>query len=101
MKTQNKFINKDDYMLFQNNMSAFEESRDDKSVSTILMKSVIVFLYIIFIIISIIFLYIIYIKSRFIVLALYIFLVLSFLKYYVKIAYVMSKFIENNLLFKI
>ena len=54
MQTQNKYINKDDYTLFRNNMTAFEESRDDKSVSTKLMKGVIIFLYIIFIIISII-----------------------------------------------
>ena len=36
MDKPNKFINKDDYMLFNNNMTASEQSRDDKSVSKII-----------------------------------------------------------------
>lgn len=103
MQTQNKYINKDDYTLFRNNMTAFEESRDDKSVSTKLMKGVIIFLYIIFIIISIILFKRIITHNgvRIIVLVLYVCFIIGFYKYYIKIAYHIAKFIENNLLFKI
>ena len=38
MDIPNEYINKDDYMLFHNNMTASENSRNDKSVSTKLMK---------------------------------------------------------------
>ena len=103
MQTQNKYINKDDYTLFRNNMTAFEESRDDKSVSTKLMKGVIIFLYIIFIIISILFFKRVINNNgvRIIVLVLYVCFIIGFYKYYIKIAYHIVKFIENNLLFKI
>jgi uncharacterized oligopeptide transporter (OPT) family protein len=98
---KNKYINKDDYMLFNNNMTAYEQSRDDKSVSTNLMKIIILILYIIFIIISIAFIMKILKKNRIIYIFLYVSFVYFFVLYYIKIAYYISKFFENNLLFKI
>ena len=103
MQTQNKYINKDDYTLFRNNMTAFEESRDDKSVSTKLLNGVIIVLYIIFIIISLILFKRVITNNgvRIIVLVLYGCFIYGFYKYYIKIAYHIAKFIENNFLFKI
>ena len=97
----NKYINKDDYMLFHNNMTAFEQSRDDKSVSTKLMKTIIIMLYISFIIISITFFTKLNRNFRMIFIVFYICFTVMFYMYYIKIAYYITKFFENNLLFKI
>jgi hypothetical protein len=101
MDIPNEYINKDDYMLFHNNMTASENSRNDKSVSTKLMKIIILVLYIIFFIILILFFKKIRKDYRFIYLVLYGTFVYLFILYYIKVAYIISKFFENNLLFKI
>lgn len=101
MDKPNKYINKDDYMLFNNNMTTSEQSRDDKSVSTNLMKFIILFLYLSFIIISLICLRKFIKDRRYVYFILYIFFAVMFSMYYIKIAYYISKFFENNLLFKI
>ncbi len=97
----NKYINKDDYMLFQNNMTASEQSRDDKSVSTKLMKIIILTLYVLFFIISIAFFIKFKQNIRIIYIVLYGCFAFVFFWYYIKVAYQVSKFFENNLLFKI
>ena len=101
MNKSNKYINRDDYMLFNNNMTASEKSRDDKSVSTNLMKLIIIILYSFFIIITIVFINKFIKDMRGVYLILYAcFATMSYM-YYIKVAYYISKFFENNLLFKI
>ena len=100
----NTFINKDDYMLINNKMSASEYNRHDKSVSGNLMKILLILLYIFYGYSAWTLKKLLNIKKlNMSLLYFFIFIIYSFLfwKNAPKIAYIISKFIENNLLFNI
>jgi|TARA_B110000211_G_scaffold221533_1_gene269275 hypothetical protein len=100
----NTFINKDDYMLINNKMSASEYNRHDKSVSGNLMKLSFILLYICYGYSAWTFKSFLHtkkLKIRILYFWLFIIYSLLFWKNAPKIAYIISKFIENNLLFNI
>ena len=109
---KNKYINKDDYTSIMNNMSNSDVNKDDTPVSTKTMKKVLITIYVC----SILFCF--YAIRNFILLfmarnnektpkikaVIYILLtgvILILLRNIVYISHKISKFIENNLLFKI
>lgn len=96
-----RYINKDNYHSIINNMSNSDIQKKEKFETTQLMKMIFIILYFAFLIISYFFFKSFLKSSRYFIIILYIGFTILFYLNYIKIAFHTSKFIENNLLFKI
>tara|TARA_Y100001970_G_C13813860_1_gene641408 strand:+ start:395 stop:694 length:300 start_codon:yes stop_codon:yes gene_type:complete len=98
---EKKYINKDNYHSIINNMNNSELGKREKYASSKFMRLVVIILYFSFVAISYLFYKKYKTQKRGLLILIYILFTYLFYKNYVKIAFYSSKFIENNLLFKI
>tara|TARA_B110000259_G_scaffold171376_1_gene202800 strand:- start:477 stop:788 length:312 start_codon:yes stop_codon:yes gene_type:complete len=97
-----RYINKDNYHSIINNMSNSDIQKKEKFEATKLMKMIVIILFFFFLMIT----YLLLKKflsndGRYFIIILYIGFTILFYLNYIKIAFYTSKFIQNNLLFKI
>ncbi len=111
---ENKYINKDDYSLIMNNMSNSDVTKHDKPVSSKRMRSVLIIIYIILLLLLLygfftIYFFVIVVKKKkvrkaiitIIIYILFCSVIIYLLLNSIYMSHKITKFIENNLLFKI
>tara|TARA_B100001778_G_C18160909_1_gene438078 strand:- start:234 stop:581 length:348 start_codon:yes stop_codon:yes gene_type:complete len=111
---ENKYINKDDFSSIMNNMSNSDVTKDDKPVSSKRMRSVLIIIYIILSLLLLygffsIYVFVIVVKENkvknatitIIIYILFCIVIIYLLLNSIYMSHKITKFIENNLLFKI
>lgn len=96
-----RYINKDNYHSIINNMSNSDIQKKEKFEATRLMKMIVIILFFFFLMITYLLFQKFFKNGRYFIIILYIGFTILFYLNYIKIAFHTSKFIQNNLLFKI